>query len=145
MVKHLNRYTPIGGVGNDSTGVDEIRVYDDSSLRPIQRGHLNAILHGVGPEHGSPQVVDGDALWTVQICLNSVCFLVNSLLHRGNSQMTESESEYAGVTWCNDWNGLSPLYVGLADGGRCDFCPVDHFLYAVIGHADDYLILWRGQ
>lgn len=60
-------YTPIGGISNNSTRVDEVSVYNDASLRSVQRSHLNAILHRVCPEHGSSQVVDGKALWAIQI------------------------------------------------------------------------------
>lgn len=59
---------PIWRVRYDSTGVDEIRVYDDATLGPVQRGDLDVILHGICPEHSSAQVIDGDALWAIQIC-----------------------------------------------------------------------------
>lgn len=60
-------YIPIGRVSDNSTGVDKIGVYNDTSLRSVQRSHLNAILHRVRPEHSASQVVDGNALWAVQI------------------------------------------------------------------------------
>ncbi len=65
---YVKQYTPIGRVSDNGTGVDKIRVYDDTTLRPVQRGHLDAILHRVRPEHGSSQVVDGDTLRAVHIC-----------------------------------------------------------------------------
>lgn len=61
-------YTPTGRVCDNSTGVDEVRVYNDAALRAIQRSHLNAILHRVCPEYNPSQIVDGDTLWATQIC-----------------------------------------------------------------------------
>lgn len=66
----------------------------------------------------------------------------NSLL---NANWLQVKVEKRRVTRSNDCGGLSPLHAGLADGGRCDFSPVDHFLHAVVGHSDDYLLLWRGR
>lgn len=67
-IKGLKRHTPIGGVSDNRPGVDKIRVHDDPTLRAVQRGHFDVIHHRVGPEEGPSQVVDGDALWTVQVC-----------------------------------------------------------------------------
>lgn len=61
-------YTPGGRISDDSARVDETGVYDGATHGPVQRGNLDAILHGVGPEHSSAQVVDGDALWASQVC-----------------------------------------------------------------------------
>lgn len=82
----MKHYTPIGRISDNGTGVDKIRIYNDTTLRPIQSGHLDVILHGVCPEHSSSQVVDGDPLWALQICYEvTFCtsvplFYVNTLL-----------------------------------------------------------------
>lgn len=62
------KHAPTGRVGDNSAGVDQIRVHNDAALRAIQRGHLDAILHRVRPEDGPTQVVDGHALWAAQVC-----------------------------------------------------------------------------
>lgn len=147
---HVKWHTPIGRVSDNSTRVDKISVYDDTTLRAVQRGHLDAILHRVRPEHSSSQVVDGDTLWAVQICWPVTLSLLSE---NPGSQLAENESEAverrvkvnSNATWSNDSNGLPPFDAGLADWGRCDFSPVDHFLHAVIGYSNDYLLLRRGQ
>lgn len=66
-------YTPIDGVSNDSSGVHEICVYEDTTLSPIQRRHLNAIVQRVCPEHRSTHVVDGNTFRAAQIYKNEMC------------------------------------------------------------------------
>lgn len=94
-------YTPIGRIGDNSSRVDKTRIYNDTTLRPVQRGHFNAILHRVCPEHCSPQVVDGNTLWAIQICYEvTLCtsvtlYYLNTLLLHKCMKMKEKQQREA--------------------------------------------------
>ena len=58
---------PVDGISNDRTRVDEVIVKEHAAVAAVQLGHLDAVHHGVRPEHGPRHVVYGNALRAPQI------------------------------------------------------------------------------
>ena len=54
--------SPIRGVGDDSTGVNEVRGHNDPALRAVHGGYFNLVSAGIRPEYSPTQVVYGDPL-----------------------------------------------------------------------------------
>lgn len=131
----------MNGVSDDRTRVYEIRVDDDTAPRPVQTRHLDAIFHRIRPEYSSPNVVDGNSFWTSQICEGTR----NGLTWLGLRRDPENLRSRRGSTCSYDCGGLPALDTGFADGRGGDVRPIDHFLHAVISHADDDPLLQRDQ
>lgn len=58
---------PVDGISNDRTRVDEVIVKEHAPVAAVQLGHLDAVHHGVRPEHEAREVVYGNALWAAQV------------------------------------------------------------------------------
>lgn len=139
-VSLLNRTHPLGGSAIIALGLTRsestmMRRWEPSKEATSMRSFVESVQNTVRPRwsmampSGLSKSVDR--------------FQFKHQMRRADVKGEQSRSK--GSTWFNDRNGLSPLDAGLAYGGWSDLGPVYHFVHAVIGHSDDYLLLERGR